>query len=141
MGDDASIRISLAHASEHGVAQIRVLVDAVPAHEGFARGGRSFHDRAIPRIEAGVLVVPRGCARETWSALFHSNDPRALAVAYRLFAEIQHRGWVDGLWRSEWDDTAERAVPCSRPRGRGGACRRVKGRAPEHGNPPPMSVA
>jgi len=141
MDDEAPIRISLAHASEQGMARLRALVEAVPAKGGFARGGRRFLDHAVPTIEEGTLIVPRGCARETWAALFQSKDPRALAVAFRLFTDIQQRGWVEGLWRSGWSggDGATHSGDAGGP----AIARRMDAKAPspDRGSPPPRSVA
>ncbi len=141
MAEEAPIRISLAHASEQGLARLRALVDAIPARAGFARGERSFLDHAVPTIEDGTLIVPRGCARETWAALFQSKDPRALAVAFRLFTDIERRGWVEGLWRSGWGSPEGQGnATCAH--GTEGVRRTGTGNAPpDHGSPPPKSVA
>ena len=104
MDSDDPIRISLDHASERGVVRLRALLAGVGRRAPDGSGRPTTTDPAAPRIEAGTLVVPRACARETWAVLFRSDDPRLLAFAFRLFGEIQERGWVAGLWRSEWDD-------------------------------------
>lgn len=146
---DAPIRISLSHASERGLARLRALVDAIPGAGGFARGSRLFEAHALPRIEGDTLVVPRPCARETWATLFRSDDPRLLAIAFRLFGEIQARGWVAGLWRSEWDRPepwGRSSLACG-PRRPASAVKpdvrrpRGNGTGPDTGTPPPKSVA
>ena len=150
MDSDDPIRISLDHASERGVGRLRALLAGVGRRAPGGSGRHTTTDPAAPRIEEGMLVVPRACARETWAVLFRSDDPRLLAFAFRLFGEIQERGWVPGLWRSGWDDgeaPPTRTLRACAPARRGAATTyavrrtRTKVASSDHGEPPPNSVA
>jgi hypothetical protein len=96
MDSDDPIRISLDHASERGVARLRSLLNTIACRPGAAEADRTARGVGAPHIEEGTLVA-RACARETWATLFRSDDPRLLAFAFRLFGEIQERGWSRAL--------------------------------------------
>lgn len=91
MSDETEIRISLDHASTRGRVLVGGLFDALwqPTPGDGSRPPR----RDGPRIEGDVLVVPQARAREACRALFATDDPRALAIAYTLFEEMKRRGW------------------------------------------------
>jgi len=112
MFDHAPIRISLAHVSERGRERLRLLLGLV-ATRSATRAARVPADACVaglPRLENGELVVPRECARETWTVLSHTCDACVLAVAYRLSAAIQGRGWSRAEGGTSWDRPDAAAV-------------------------------